>query len=65
MENEAASQLNDYIMSPQVKDLLEDRNYFMHAHLVLIVGSRHILIWDMNRSEELVGTPYLVGKKQG
>lgn len=64
MENEAASQLNDYIMSPQVKDLLEDGNYFMHAHLVLIVGSRHILIWDMNRSGELVGTPYLVGKKQ-
>ena len=64
MENDAASQLRDYIRSPQVEELLKDGN-LMHAHLVLIVGSRHILMWDMERSGKLVGTPYLVGKKQG
>jgi len=64
MENDAASQLRDYIRSPQVEVLLKDGN-LMHAHLVLVVGSRHILMWDMERSGKLVGTPYLVGKKQG
>lgn len=46
MENDAASQLRDYIRSPQVGALLKDGN-LMHAHLVLVVGSRYILMWDI------------------
>ena len=65
MEGEAASQLKDYIRSSQVRKRLEDGNFLMRAHLVLIVGSRHILMWDMDCSGELVGEPYLVGKRQG
>jgi hypothetical protein len=31
----------------------------MQAHLVIIVGSRHILLWDMDKEGNLAKIPYL------
>ena len=64
MEDEAASQLRDHIRSPQVMKLLKDGNFLMQALLVLIAGSCRVLTWDMDRSEKLVDTPYLVREKR-
>lgn len=33
----------------------------IRAHLVIIVGSRHILLWDMNSEGNLADEPCLVG----
>jgi hypothetical protein len=33
----------------------------MRAHLVIIVGSRHILLWDMDKDGNLANEPQLVG----
>ncbi|KAH0564824.1 hypothetical protein GP486_001784 [Trichoglossum hirsutum] len=57
-----APQLKDYIMSPEVKQLVEDEGLVMRAHLVVVVGSRHILLWDMNEDGNLVDEPNLVGQ---
>jgi len=55
----AISQLRDYIKSAEVTQMVEEKGLEIRAHLVIIVGSRHILLWDMgNLAEEpcLVGT---------
>ena len=54
-------QLKDYIESPQVKKLVED-GLVMHAHIVVVIGSRHILLWNMEDGK-LVENPILVGVK--
>ena len=41
--------------------LLKDKSLVMQAHLVIIVGSRHILLWDMDKDGNLVDEPCLVG----
>ena len=41
-------QLRDYIKSTEVQQLVEKRSLELQAHLV-IVGSRHVLLWDMDR----------------
>jgi hypothetical protein len=47
-----------------VKQLLEERGLELRAHLVIIVGSRHILLWDMNKKGNLAPEPRLRDAKQ-
>ena len=56
-----AGQLRDYIMSPQVTQRVLNEGLEMRAHLVIIVGSRHILLWDMDKDGNLAAKPHLVG----
>jgi hypothetical protein len=48
-------------MSPEVTQLVENQGLEMRAHLVIIVGSRHILLWDMDKEGKLADEPRLVG----
>jgi hypothetical protein len=57
----AASQLRDYIQSDNVMRQVNDGGLKLRAHLVIIVGSRHILLWDMDKEGNLAGEPHLVG----
>jgi hypothetical protein len=56
-----AGQLRDYIKSPQVTQRVLNEGLEMRAHLVIIVGSRHILLWDMDKDGNLADEPHLVG----
>ena len=40
---------------------MKDQGIEMKGHLVILVGSRHILLWDMNMKGELTDEPRLVG----
>ena len=53
-------QLRDYIKSTKVQQLVEKRSLELRAHLVIIVGSRHILLWDMDKEGNLAAEPRLV-----
>ena len=44
--------------------LLKDGSLEMQAHLVIIVGSRHILLWDMDKDGNLADEPCLVGMER-
>jgi len=55
-----AGQLRGYVTGPTVKQLLEERSLELRAHLVIIVGSRHILLWDMNEMGNLAAEPRLL-----
>jgi hypothetical protein len=57
--NEPSLQFKNYIASVEVKKLLKDEGLLLRAHLVVVVGSRHILVWDMNNDGELADMPYL------
>ena len=65
MEGEVASQLRGYVKSPQVLELVKGENVSMRAHMILIVGSRHVLVWDVDCSGDIIGTPDLIGKNRG
>ena len=56
-----AKQLRDYIKSDEVTRRVSEEKLAMQAHLVIIVGSRHILLWDMNEHGVLANEPRLVG----
>jgi hypothetical protein len=56
--DEVAPQLKSYIMSEEIKKKLGGRS--LKAHVVVVVGSRQILVWDMDDDGELVGEPDLV-----
>jgi hypothetical protein len=56
-----AAQLRNYIKSPQVTQRLLNEELEMRAHMVIIVGSRHILLWDMDKDGNLADEPGLVG----
>jgi hypothetical protein len=43
MENDGP-QLRDYTLSDKVQRLVKERSLELQAHLVIIVGSRHILL---------------------
>lgn len=58
IEERLAPKLKDYMASTEVKKL-ENQDLLLRAHLVVIVGSRHILMWDVNSDGELVDWPYL------
>jgi hypothetical protein len=53
-------QLREYVTGPTVKQLLEERRLELRAYLVIIVGSRHILLWDMDEMGNLAAEPRLV-----
>jgi hypothetical protein len=57
---EVAPQLKSYIMSEEVKKKLED-GLSLKAHIVVIIGSRQILVWDMDGDGKLAKAPNLVG----
>ena len=56
-----APQLRSYIKSPQVVQRVECRGLEMRACLVIIVGSRQIILWDMDKEGNLAEVPLLVG----
>jgi hypothetical protein len=56
-----AEQLRNYIKSPEVTQRVLNEGLEMRAHLVIIVGSRHILLWDMDKEGKLADEPRLVG----
>lgn len=51
-------QLQSYVASVEAKEQCGDRKF--HAHFVLVVGSRHILVWDMDEKGNWIGEPVLV-----
>jgi len=59
MENEA-QQLRDYIKSTEVQQKVEKESLELQAHFVIIVGSRQILLWDMDKEGNLAAEPRLV-----
>ena len=58
MEKEAP-QLRGYIKSAEVQQQLEKQSLQLKAHFVIIVGSRHILLWDMDEEGNLAPEPRL------
>lgn len=59
----AAPQLKDYVTSEEVKEKLKEGGFLLKAHLVVVVGSRHVLLWDMDHDGELAEMPSLVGER--
>ena len=55
----AGPQLSGYVKSSDVQEL-KNQGLELQAHLVIIVGSRHILLWDMDEEGELAVEPRLV-----
>ena len=43
---------------------VKDEHYYLQASLVIVVGSRHILVWDMDRAGKLTECS-LVGDRTG
>jgi hypothetical protein len=64
MEKEGP-QLRDYMKSTYVQQLMEKQSLELQAHLVIIVGSRHILLWDMEKEGNLAAEPRLVEMPSG
>jgi hypothetical protein len=56
-----AGQLKDYIRSPQVTKRVLNEGLKLRAHFVIVVASRHILLWDMDNDGNLAEKPRLVG----
>jgi hypothetical protein len=54
-----APQLKSQIMSEEVQKELED-GLSLKAQIVIVIGSRQILVWDMDADGKLVGEPDLV-----
>ncbi|KAF8429914.1 hypothetical protein BGX38DRAFT_1263668 [Terfezia claveryi] len=60
MENEGP-QLRDYnIKSAYVQQLMKKQSLELRAHLVIIVWSRHIMLWYMDKEGRLAAEPRLV-----
>ena len=56
----ASPQLREYTKSADVTQLVKDHGLEIQAHLIIIVASRHILLWDMDRDGNLANEPRLV-----
>lgn len=65
MEKEALPQLKDYIQSNEVVEKLKGRELLLRAFVVLIVGSRHILVQEMGSNGELIGMAELLVEETG
>ena len=59
--DEVAPQLRDHVMSKEVKKL-KDEGRILKAHIVIVIGSRHVLVWDMDCHGQLAEIPELVGR---
>lgn len=51
-------QLQSYVVSMEANSQRGNRKF--HAHFVLVVGSRHILVWYMDENGNWMGEPVLV-----
>ena len=51
-------------MSKEVAKKVADGDLSLQAHLVIVVGSRHILVWDMDCNGNLAEKPYLAGSPE-
>ena len=60
--DEVAPQLKSYITSEEVKKKLSTEGLLLKAHVVVVIGSRHILVWDMDSEGKLAEVPDLVGQ---
>src|SRR5207247_2594144 len=60
LEEEAAPQLKNYVESEDVTKKLKEGGLLLRAHLVVVIGSRHILVWDMDHEGNLAMMPTLV-----
>ncbi|KAG0136191.1 hypothetical protein HOY82DRAFT_625832 [Tuber indicum] len=58
--SDVTAQLRKYVLSQEVQVEAKEREF--HAHLVVVVGSRQILIWDMDREGNWIGKPKLAPK---
>ena len=54
-----AAQLRGYITSTEVVKKVKDGGFLLKAHLVVIVGSRHILVCDMDRNGKLADPDHI------
>jgi hypothetical protein len=52
--------LKSYILSEEMKKMLLEDGRSLKAHIVIIVGSRQILVWDMDGDGKLAEAPDLV-----
>ena len=50
----------DYVKSPDIAKMAKEQKLEILAHLVIMVGSRHILLWDMDKEGKLAVEPRLV-----
>ncbi len=61
IEVDVKRQLKEYIEGPEVKKSVED-GLVLRASIVVVIGSRHILLWDMTKGE-WAEEPVLLGKR--
>jgi hypothetical protein len=54
-------QLREYIRGAKVQKLIKDRNLKLQAYLVIIVGSRRVLLWEMDKQGNLAADPRFIG----
>ena len=59
MANEA-QQLRDYIKSTEIQQKVEKDSIKLKAHFVIVVGSHHILLWDIDEEGNLTAEPHLI-----
>ncbi|RPA89034.1 hypothetical protein L873DRAFT_1823600 [Choiromyces venosus 120613-1] len=57
IEKDVTAQFKSYVLSPEIRELAGSREF--HAHLVLVVGSRKILVWEMDEKGDWIGQPVL------
>lgn len=55
-----AQQLREFIKGDYVRSRVENEGLQLRAYLVIIVGSRHILLWEMDQLGNLTDNPHLV-----
>src|SRR4051794_2548342 len=61
IEVDVKRQLKEYIEGPEVKQLVKGGSV-LHATIVVVIGSRHILSWNMENG--LLVTPVLLGGRE-
>lgn len=49
------------MQSPDISEKCGERAF--HTHLVLVVGSRQVLVWDMDREGRWIGEPMLLNSE--
>ncbi|RPB03671.1 hypothetical protein L873DRAFT_1800155 [Choiromyces venosus 120613-1] len=57
IEEDVTAQLKSYLLSPEIRELARSREF--HAYLVLVIGSRKILVWEMDEKGDRIGEPVL------
>ncbi|KAG0129489.1 hypothetical protein HOY82DRAFT_651946 [Tuber indicum] len=60
IKNEVTVQLKSYVCSTEIRELAQNRRF--HAHLVLVLGSRKILVREMSMKGNWINQPILAEK---